>query len=65
VKSLTITTKGKGPDLSAVGATQKADFLNKYLMKQEKIKNKLHPTPFKGTPDDLKNLCAWLATLKK
>jgi cytochrome c peroxidase len=66
VASVKIESKGKKPtDLSTTGATQKADFLKKFLMKQEKIKNKPHPVSFKGTPENLSILVDWLMTLKK
>lgn len=55
----------KNPDLSGVGAKMDAAWMAKYLMKQEKLEEKLHKTAkFRGTPEELKILCAWLETLK-
>ena len=64
VKSLTIETKGKAPDLSIVGDKLKADFLMKYLKKEDKLNDKNHPIAFKGNDDDLKTLTGWLESLK-
>lgn len=60
-----LTTKGKAPDLSNVGATQKAEWIGKYLKKEEKLNGKPHGMAFKGTDDELKVLSTWLASLKK
>jgi hypothetical protein len=54
----------KNPDLSGVGAKKDAAWISKYLMKEEKLDDKLHKTKFKGTPEELQVLCAWLASLK-
>jgi hypothetical protein len=51
-------------DLSKVGDTRKADFLEKYLTKKEKINDKEHKTAFKGTEEELKALTEWLGSLK-
>jgi cytochrome c553 len=52
------------PDLSDVGTRIKADFIAKYITKDEKLNDKTHPIAFKGTDDELKVLAAWLETLK-
>jgi cytochrome c553 len=58
------TSKKKNPDLSGIGATYNAEFLKKYLNKEEKINDKAHPMKFKGEAADLDLLAAWLETLK-
>jgi hypothetical protein len=66
VDSEGVTSKAKKKnDLSEIGSTYKADFLSKFLTKQENINNKKHGTAFKGTEDELKSLTSWLETLKK
>ena len=54
----------KTSDLSGVGAKKDAAWISKYLMKEEKLEEKLHKTKFKGTPAELTALSSWLATLK-
>lgn len=54
----------KGPDLSAVGTKYKADFLMKYLSKEETINDKKHGMKFNGTEDEFKALTDWLASQK-
>ncbi|MBI5727834.1 MAG: cytochrome c [Ignavibacteriales bacterium] len=68
VQSAAIETKSKKkdiPDLSGVGSHRKADFLKKYLLKQEKVNDKNHPATFKGSDADLAKLVEWLGTLKE
>ena len=57
--------KSKAPDLSTVGATQKPEWIEKFVTKQEKLDGKQHPIAFKGSPADLKTLATWLASHKK
>ena len=57
--------KKTNPDLSTVGSKQKPDFIKKYIMKQEKMNDKLHPVAFKGTDGDLAKLVQWLGSLKE
>ncbi len=66
VQSVKIDTKSKKPaaDLSTVGSKHKADFMKKYLVKQEKMNEKAHPVAFKGSDEDLKKLSDWLGSLK-
>ena len=52
------------PDLSDVGKKLKADFMFKYLQKEESLDGKKHLVAFKGDEADLKILVAWLETLK-
>lgn len=59
------TGKSKAPDLSTVGATQKPEWIEKFVTKQEKLDGKQHPIAFKGSNADLKTLAAWLASHKK
>ena len=65
VESAGLTSKNKkAVDLSNVGSTYKADFLNKWLTKNAKIKDNLHKATFKGDDNSLSDLTAWLETLK-
>ena len=65
VESAGLTSKNKkAVDLSNVGSTYKADFLNKWLSKTAKIKDNLHKATFKGDDKNLNDLTAWLETLK-
>jgi cytochrome c2 len=59
-----ISKNKKAVDLSNVGSTYKADFLNKWLTKDAKIKDNLHKVAFKGEVKNLNDLSAWLETLK-
>ncbi|MGE5621120.1 MAG: c-type cytochrome [archaeon] len=59
------TGKSKAPDLSTVGATQKPEWIEKFLKKNEKLEGKQHPIVFKGTDAELKTLATWLASHKK
>jgi mono/diheme cytochrome c family protein len=54
-----------GSDLSSVGIERAAEWITAYLEKKEAINGKKHMKKFKGTPDDLKALSAWLAEQKK
>ena len=67
IKTQEIESKqaGKYPDLSNVGSKEfTAEFLHKYLMKEEKINNKQHPIKFKGEMAELETMVSWLLTLK-
>jgi mono/diheme cytochrome c family protein len=52
------------PDLSVVGLTYKADWIEKFLLKQEKIDGRKHKKRFTGSKEDLKTLSAWLESLQ-
>ena len=52
------------PDLSGVGLTYKADWIEKFLMKQEKIDGRKHKKRFTGSAEDLKTLSVWLESLQ-
>lgn len=55
------------PDLSGVGNEGDADWISKFVTKQEKSRtknNKLHQKKFGGTPEELKTLADWLGSLK-
>ena len=65
IKSLEmVSTKDDPVDLSNVGATQDAEFLKKYLVKEETMNDKKHKTKFKGSDEELDALVNWLLTLK-
>jgi cbb3-type cytochrome oxidase cytochrome c subunit len=53
------------PDLSDVGNRHAADWMQKWLQKEEEQHGKKHMIKFKGSDDELKTLTAWLASLKK
>jgi mono/diheme cytochrome c family protein len=59
------TATSKSPDLSNLGAERSADWIAKYLTKEEKLNNKLHAKGWTGKKEDLTTLSNWLATLKK
>jgi mono/diheme cytochrome c family protein len=68
IDSLSITKKmasSKAPDLSNVGSEKKAEWIVKWLKKEETLHEKKHLATFKGTEDDMKTVAAWLETLKK
>lgn len=58
------TKKSGAVDLSKAGDGVEADFMTKYLLKEEKIDDKAHKTKFNGTDEELKALVDWLLTLK-
>ena len=67
IDSLKITKKlasSKAADLSNVGATRTAEWIAKWLNKEVDLEGKKHSAPFKGTPEEVKTLSEWLATLK-
>jgi len=67
VNSLDIASKKKSGavDLSNTGAAGDAEFMVKYLKKEEAIKGKKHPSNWRGTDEELEVLAAWLADLKE
>jgi cytochrome c2 len=54
----------KGPDLSAVGAEHNAEWLTKYINKEETKNDKKHVKGWTGSKEDLQTLVKWLETLK-
>jgi cytochrome c551/c552 len=66
VKTLEIAGKPNYPDLSTFGAKEglTKEFATKFLMKEEKQNDKLHPIKFKGSDEELGTLVDWLLTLK-
>jgi cbb3-type cytochrome oxidase cytochrome c subunit len=65
VESLEITSKkDDAKDLSNIGADHDAEFLKKYLVKEETLAKKKHKTKFKGSEAELDALVNWLLTLK-
>ena len=54
----------KPNDLSNTGGKFKAAWIEKWLLKEETLNNKKHMRKFKGTPEELHTLAAWLETLK-
>ena len=67
ISSLAIESKKKSgniPDLSGVGLKRNADFIKKFITKEEEIDGKKHAIAFKGEAADLDMLAKWLETLK-
>ncbi|MFO7447768.1 MAG: cytochrome c [Ignavibacteriaceae bacterium] len=65
VESAGLTSKKKDAvDLSNSGVNN-AETIAKYLKKEVKLDDKNHKTAFKGTDEELKDLAAWLESLKK
>lgn len=58
-------SKSSAPDLSDVGNSLKAEFMKKYLKKEEKLNDLKHAVSFKGNDEEFKTLIEWLAALKK
>lgn len=58
------TQSSKIPDLSTVGSKHDADWMAKYLKKEEAMNGKKHTVPFKGTDEQLTTMTVWLATLQ-
>jgi mono/diheme cytochrome c family protein len=57
--------KTKAPDLSAIGSKLTADFIKKYVLKEEKLDGVAHMFLFKGEPNELDSLANWLESLKE
>lgn len=54
----------KPPDLSTIGKDHTADWLEKYLKKEETLNGEKHIKKFKGSDEDLTKLAKWFETLK-
>lgn len=52
-------------DLSKVGSERTAEWIQKFLLKQEAIDGKKHKLKFRGSAADLETLATWLAGLGK
>lgn len=52
-------------DLSKVGSEHTAEWIQKFLRKQETLEGKKHKQKFRGTDADLETLASWLASLGK
>jgi len=57
-------SKKKPPDLSGVGLEKKADWIQLFLQKKEKLEGDSHPKKFRGTDKELSTIAAWLETMK-
>ena len=64
IKGLRPEGGAKPNDLSNTGGKFKAPWIEKWLLKEETLNNKKHMRKFKGTPEELHTLAAWLETLK-
>lgn len=54
----------KAPDLSAVGSEKNAEWITKFLHKQEELNGKKHIKEFVGKDEDLTALAKWLESMK-
>ncbi len=62
----TAPTSGKlPPDLSGVGLKHNAEWMEKWLLKEQEMNGKKHLKKFSGSDEELESLTNWLATLKK
>lgn len=52
-------------DLSKVGTEQSAEWIQKFLRKEETLDGKKHKQKFRGSDEDLQTLATWLASLGK
>ena len=52
-------------DLSKVGTEHTAEWIQKFLRKQETLEGKKHKQKFRGSDADLETLATWLASLGK
>lgn len=53
----------KYPDLSKLEKLEESELIIKFLKKEEKINDKKHPMPFKGSDEDLTKLVDWIIGL--
>jgi len=68
VESAEIILKKKNskiPDLSMVGTRHNADFITKWIHKEETIDGVKHMYSYKGSDEDLKVLVDWLMSLSE
>lgn len=68
IESMSITKKtatSKAPDLSNIGSDKSAEWIAKFLLREEKLNNKQHSKAWTGKKEDLTTLSTWLASLKK
>ncbi len=66
ITSEEITSKKKDAiDLSKLSSDLTADFLTKYLKKEEATDGKKHKSAFKGSDEDLDKMVRWLLTFKE
>ncbi len=64
-QGIVLKKKTKAPDLSHVGSQLKADFIKKYVLKEEKLDGVAHMFLFKGEQNELDSLAMWLESLKE
>lgn len=58
------TSKKQPPDLSDVALKQKPEWMHGWIMRTETLDGKKHMKRYRGTEAELKDLVAWLSTLK-
>jgi cbb3-type cytochrome oxidase cytochrome c subunit len=59
------TAKVPPPDLSTIGDVKTADWIVKYLKKEEALNNKKHAKAWTGKDEDLMTIAKWLEGHKK
>lgn len=65
IAATTKSEKMKGPEINNLAAQRNADWLRKYLTKNEAIDGKKHGKEFKGSDAELTALTDWLLAQKK
>jgi mono/diheme cytochrome c family protein len=58
------STKKEPPDLSGVGIKRNATWIEGWLARKELIDGKKHKKKFSGTPEQMKTVSVWLATMR-
>ncbi|MEI7811923.1 MAG: c-type cytochrome [Ignavibacteria bacterium] len=64
VEKIEKSGKSNAPDLSTVGSEKKAEWIQKFLKKEETNAGKKHAIAFKGTDAELKTVAEWLVKHK-
>lgn len=64
IEALAKSEKMRGPDLTNLHSKFDAQWLVKYLRKQEQLEGKAHRTEFKGSDEELQALVDWLLEQK-
>lgn len=64
IEALAKSERMKGPDLTNLHSRLKAEFIAKYLRKEEQLEGKAHRTEFKGSDEELQALVDWLLEQK-
>jgi cytochrome c2 len=63
-EAATPSTARTSPDLSGVGLVHKPEWIQAWLARKETIHDRKHWMAFRGSPEELTTLVAWLGSLK-